>query len=163
MPFEDNAHHVVNLPFVPIGCFPDRNHTRQTRRCLRNRGNQPKMFVMSITIKFIDHFKSGVLPVVIHTGNVNQKIKTQIGFGEFADALNHPRIDQRKRHFTPKIFRGIQGFGEGFLKGLGKSISRIHGNQRVGFDLRKGCLAILFCNFINASSNASGRGGQPAT
>ena len=105
MAAETDAHHVVNLPLVPIRRAPDPGHSRRLALLLAYVGLEAKRAQVAITIKVIHEREARVVAVVIHARDVHEVVKPQLPLGHGAN-LRHPLgVGDLQRDFAPELDR----------------------------------------------------------
>jgi hypothetical protein len=63
------------------------------------------MLAVGDTVKFVNNCPTRVLAVVIHTGNIQEQIETQILLGKFANLGDLLRVSDVQREFAAKLRR----------------------------------------------------------
>src|ERR1051325_6781110 len=172
MPAKTNAHHIVNLALVPIRRAPDANHSRQLRLFFAHACLQPQMRLRLHAVKLVNDRPARVFAVVIDTRNIEQHVEAKRLFRELADLCDTLGI----RHDQSRLAAKLRRFGKQIAEPGFELIGEIErGHRGSSYEFRvSSCFTLrrmpsadscptLFCTLISASSNASGRGGHPAT
>jgi len=103
MPLEPNAHHVVNLPFMPVRRAPDAGHGGQFGFFLAHVRFHTEMAMMPVTVKMINNRPARVRAVIVNAAHVHQEIKAQFLFCKLADIRDAPGIGQLHRDFGAEL------------------------------------------------------------
>ena len=96
MPAKANAHHVVNLPLVPIGRPPDGRDGRQLGLSSLTSSLEPQMAAVPEAVELVNHRPARVVAVIIDAGDVHEVVEAQLAFGEGAN-LRDLRSGSAKR------------------------------------------------------------------
>src|SRR6266567_4119406 len=105
MPAKPDAHHVINLPLVPIGGAPDRRYGGQLGLFFAHISLESQVAVVSVAVKLIDHRPARVGPVIIDTANVHEVVEAKFLFSPRADRRDLLSFRQPERDFAAKFGR----------------------------------------------------------